>query len=296
MQKFVTLNGAKIAYSDVGQGTPIVCVHGWAMNKDTFTDLAHNLSNEFRVISIDLAGHGASRNTSGPYTIERAADDVYLLCEALDLTNIIALGWSMGMHVWWELISRYGEARLAGLVIEDMSPKIYNTDEWKYGTLNGRTIDGIDDMLDDMLQDWTTFSYRLVPRIFAKGLGGKWAALAESAMRDTLDNTPEIMASYWRSMAAQDYRALLPNIKSPTLIMRGGLSQLYGSGVADYLQQELKNSILMLFAQSGHAPHIEQPEQFTKTLANFAVGVQSVVKKSTQQSVNTKKGDHHVQV
>jgi len=270
MQKFATINGKKIAYTDVGQGQPIICVHGWAMHKDMFNGLSEGLSGQFRVISLDLAGHGASHDAKGPFTIERAADDLFALCESLELTNIIALGWSMGMHVWWDLISRYGEGRLAGLVIEDMSPKVYNTADWHHGTLNGRTVDGIEQMLEEMCQDWTTFSYRFVPRIFAKGLGDKWVALADRVMHDTLKNDPNIMASYWRSMAKQDYRSLLPNLKTPVFIARGGLSQLYGSDVADYLSQNIKQSEIVNFAQSGHAPHLEQPELFTKTLAVFA--------------------------
>lgn len=291
MQKIATLNGKKISYSDVGVGQPIVCIHGWAMHKGLFSSLADALSGDFRIISIDLAGHGESKLSQGPYTIESAADDVFLLCEMLNLTNVIGLGWSMGMHVWWEMIERHGEERLSGLVSEDMSPKVYNTKDWQNGTLNGRTIEGIEEMLDDMCKDWTTFTYRFVPRIFAKGLGNKWAALAERIMRDTLRNDPEIMASYWRSMSQKDYRSLLPEIKVPTLIARGGLSQLYGSGVADFMQATVPRAQITNFAQSGHAPHLEQPEAFTEMLANFARDNQK-----QEPKLSMKKGKHHVQV
>ena len=295
MQKFATLNGEIIAYSDIGQGQPIVCLHGWAMHKDMFSNLAESLSGQFRVICIDLAGHGNSKNAGGYYTIERAANDVSLLCEMLDLTDVIALGWSMGMHVWWEMIELYGVKRLSGLVSVDMSPKVYNTDTWKHGTLNGRTVDGIEDMLDEMCEDWTTFSYRFVPRIFARGLGGKWAALAEQVMRDTLQNDPKIMANYWRSMAKKDYRPLLAQLKTPTLIAHGELSQLYGQGVAEFIRDAIPNSQIINFAQSGHAPHLEQPEFFTQMLADFAVNPQTMANVSPQGQPIIK-GDHHVQI
>lgn len=287
MQKFATINGKKIAYSDVGEGQPIVCVHGWAMHKGLFSNLEDSLSGKFRVISIDLAGHGSSRNTEGPYTIERSATDVFLLCEMLDLEDIIAVGWSMGMHVWWEMIEQYGEEFLSGLVSIDMSPKVYNAQDWQHGTLSGRTVDGIEDMLTDMCKDWTTFTYRFVPRIFARGLGDKWASLAEKLMRDTLKNDPNIMANYWRSMTSKDYRLLLETINTPTLITRGERSQLYGLGAAEFMQKTLPQSQIIKFAQSGHAPHLEQPELFTETLAQFV--------RENQPSIQSpmKKGNHH---
>lgn len=295
MQKIATINGEKIAYSDVGKGQPIVCVHGWAMHKGMFSKLADSISAQFRIISLDLPGHGDSKSTLDPYTIERAGDALFALCSKLDLKNIIALGWSMGAHVWWDLIARHGEQRLAGLVIEDMSPKVYNTSTWKRGTLNGRTLDGIEEMLVEMQQDWTTFSYRFVPRIFAKGLGGKWAKIAERTMRDTLKNNPEIMADYWRSMAGQDFRSLLPKLTIPTLIAHGRLSQLYGKNVATYLQDNIPHSDLIGFAQSGHAPHLEQPELFTEMLANFAAKTQTAAQSQPRGQITTQ-GDHHVQI
>lgn len=295
MQKIATLNGEKIAYSDVGQGQPIVCVHGWSMHKGMFSDLAEALSGKYRVICIDLAGHGNSKNAQGPFTIERAANDLFLLCKNLGLQDIIGLGWSMGMHVWWEMIQQHGEKNLSGLISQDMSPKVYNTKDWQNGTLNGRTIDGIEDMLDDMCKDWTTFTYRFVPRIFAQDLGDKWAALAERLMRDTLRNDPKIMACYWRSMSSKDYRSLLPEIKTPTLIAHGGLSQLYGSGVAEFLHKELPHSQIVELAESGHAPHLEQPELFTEMLISFTTKIQTLVK-SSPQGQPIIKGEHHVHI
>ena len=266
MHKYLNINGEKIAYFDIGEGPALVCIHGWAVNAEQFMGLANE---QFRVIAIDLAGHGQSITAKGPYSIERAADDLFAIIEQLNLSDIYGLGWSMGAHVWWEMIAKYGESYLAGLIIEDMSPKVYNDENWKLGTLNGRTIAGIDTILADMQTDWTTFTYRFIPRIFAHQRGFQWAELAEKLVRVSLKNDPSIVCQYWQSMSTKDYRKLLPTIKSKTLIAHGERSQLYGSEVAEYLCQQLPNSKIVSFCDSGHAPHLEETEKFIQMLIDF---------------------------
>ena len=266
MHKYLNINGEKIAYFDIGDGPILFCIHGWAMNAEQFKALT---SDQYRVIAIDLAGHGESITAKGPYSIERAADDLFAIIEQLNLSDIYGLGWSMGAHVWWEMISKYGEGRLAGLIIEDMSPKVYNDQNWKLGTLNGRTNDGIEAMLADMQIDWTTFTYRFIPRIFAYQGGNHWAALAEKLVRVSLKNDPSIVGQYWQSMSTKDYRKLLPTIETKTLITHGERSQLYSAEVAKYLCQQLPNSEIVSFCDSGHAPHLEESEKFTQMLISF---------------------------
>lgn len=269
MHKYLTINEERIAYFDVGTGPVLVCIHGWAMNAGQFRNFAESLSDRCRIIGIDLAGHGESRSACGPYSIERAADDLAVLCEQLDLSNIIGLGWSMGMHVWWEMIAKYGEGKLAGLIVEDMSPKIYNDENWSLGTLNGRDIDGIEAMLADMQRDWTTFTYRFIPRVFARHRGDEWAELANELVHISLKNKASTMSDYWFSMANKDYRELLPSIKTKTLVIHGDLSQLYGPEVAEYLCQQLPDATKINFPNSGHVPHLEEPELFSTAIINF---------------------------
>ena len=266
MHKYLNINGEKIAYFDIGDGPILVCIHGWAMNAEQFKGLVNE---QFRVIAIDLAGHGQSLKAKGPYSIERAADDLFAILEQLNLTDIYGLGWSMGAHIWWEMIAKYGESHLAGLIVEDMSPKVYNDSNWKLGTLNGRTIAGIDAMLADMQTDWTTFTYRFIPRIFANQRGDYWAELAEKLVRVSLKNQTSIVCQYWQSMSKKDYRKLLPTIKTNTLVAHGELSQLYGPEVAEYLCQQIPNSKAVNFPDSGHAPHLEEPIHFIQVLINF---------------------------
>ena len=58
-----------ITYKITGKGRPLLFVHGWAMNAEVWSGLSDNLSSNYQVISIDLRGHGKSKQLDGPLTI-----------------------------------------------------------------------------------------------------------------------------------------------------------------------------------------------------------------------------------
>ena len=78
------------------------------------------------------------------------------------------------------------------------------------------------------------------------------------------------LAALWASLVRQDVRALLERIEHPTLVVHGAQSRLYGDDTADHLVAALPNASALRFDRSGHAPHLEQPELFNRTLRDFA--------------------------
>ena len=92
------------------------------------------LADDFRIIAIDLRGHGASPAANGAApTVERMAADVAELAEALDLEGAIGVGWSLGATVLWHVLAGPAAARFAGAVVVDMTARVRNDDEWDLG-------------------------------------------------------------------------------------------------------------------------------------------------------------------
>ena len=90
----VTLpDGAQIAWYDEGSGTPVVLLHGLMAHGGFYREQAP-LAADFRLINIDLRGHGASVHDGEQPTVERIAQDVTELCEKLDLKDAIGVGWT----------------------------------------------------------------------------------------------------------------------------------------------------------------------------------------------------------
>jgi pimeloyl-ACP methyl ester carboxylesterase len=102
--KLVRVNGIDIAYTEAGDGPPLVLLHGalassgpaWAGSPVAFVDHMHTLSEHFRVIAPDTRGSGATVHRGGPATFDVLADDVAALIQALGLDRPMLAGFSEG--------------------------------------------------------------------------------------------------------------------------------------------------------------------------------------------------------
>ncbi|VAX24918.1 hypothetical protein MNBD_NITROSPINAE03-396, partial [hydrothermal vent metagenome] len=79
-----------------GSGPAIVMIHGWGQTGRAFDPLSNLLKPDFRVITVDLAGHGTAKDEPGPYTFTRYCDDIAVVVRQLGLDKFHLLGWSMG--------------------------------------------------------------------------------------------------------------------------------------------------------------------------------------------------------
>lgn len=268
-------DGTQLAVDDRGAGPAILLVHGWAVHGGFFAPLQAALQTEFRVITPDLRGHGLSAGQPGPATMDALADDLAALMEAMDLTNTVALGWSMGAMALWRMIERHGASRLAGLVIEDMSPRILNAPGWSLGMTNGLDAPSSARAVSAMRQDWPGHAAAFAPHMFAHGSAAQHGDLIAWSVAEIAAHDPEIMASFWASMARQDFRTLLPSIRIPTLVLYGERSHAYSPETSRFLVETMPEAGRLGFARSGHAPHLEEPERFSQAVADFARRVQA---------------------
>ena len=92
------VDGVRLAYDDVGRrdGVPLVFIHGWTANRHRWDDQLGHLAGRYRVISLDLRGHGDSDFTPAPYTIRGLAREVLGLLDGLGVYRLVPVGHSMG--------------------------------------------------------------------------------------------------------------------------------------------------------------------------------------------------------
>ena len=120
----VSSDGAAIAYRTLGDPTarPLLLVHGWAQSSACWgPDLLAELATRFRVVAMDLRGHGHSTVAAEGYdSAAQWADDVEAVLDAAgigDGAGAILLGWSYGGIVVSDYLAARGEGRVAGLVL-----------------------------------------------------------------------------------------------------------------------------------------------------------------------------------
>jgi pimeloyl-ACP methyl ester carboxylesterase len=264
LQQFIASDGVKIAYRDEGAGRPIVLLHGFMAHGGFFRGQAP-LAADYRLIAIDLRGHGASPANGHVPGVERIAADVAELMTALDLEDAIGVGWSLGATVLWHVLAGAAGSRFAGAVIVDMTARVRNDPHWSLGL----SQDICDARRDAIRDDFPAFAAGAGQAMFAQPVRAELQGVADWASAEFARNDPAAMAAIWASLVDQDQRPLIAGIRQPTLIVHGGRSQLYGDGTAAHLAATLPDARVLRFEASGHAPHLEEPERFNRALAAF---------------------------
>ena len=251
-----------------------------------FSQQVSDLSKYFRVIVPDLRGHGRSSPLLDGQGLPTLTDDVEELLKKLDLSNVVLIGWSMGAMLAWGVLQGPESTRIERLVTIDMVPRLLNDADWKFGLRDGEDASAFLPATKRMVDDWPGFTRFFVPRIFARGCLKERQGLADQIIGETEQNDAGSMARLWMSMADQDFRDDLSKIKVPTLIICGVLSQLYSEAANDWVVDQIQNARRVDFANSGHAPHLEEPEIFTREIKQFADEIGNCVGGRTLDAVS----------
>jgi pimeloyl-ACP methyl ester carboxylesterase len=106
-----TSNGDISIRQSQGTGMPLLLLHGSGASKDVFhRQFADPMADRYRMIAIDLPGHGASSNADDPqaaYTLQAMANTVGEVIDKLGISHVAVFGWSLGGHVAIELMERH---------------------------------------------------------------------------------------------------------------------------------------------------------------------------------------------
>ena len=124
ISRVLSPDGVYIAYDTRGAGSPVlVLVHGWSCDRTYWTGQADALATDYRVVTLDLAGHGASGPNRSDWTIEAFGADVATVVEKLDLRDVILVGHSMGADVVTDAARRL-PGRVKGVIWLDQYNEI----------------------------------------------------------------------------------------------------------------------------------------------------------------------------
>ena len=172
----------------------------------------------------------------------------------------------MGASVAYAMIARHGTARLCGLVVEDMTPRVLNDAEWSLGTRDGLAQTRNAAIIAGMESRWPETAQSIMQGIFAANEEPD-AALSAWAAREIAGADAQAMRAMWISLTNQDFRPLLPQIDIPVTLAYGAQSRLYDRRVALWQADQLPRGRAICFERSGHAPHLEEPEGFNAMLS-----------------------------
>ena len=261
--------GGKLDFDDQGKGPAIVFLHGWSLGKEAFGKQLRELCERYRVIVPDMRGHGNSKKFVNGDGIDTLASDLERLLVELNLTDAVLVGWSMGALVAWQTATGPQRGRIRGIVTIDMVPRVLNGDGWQHGLRAGTHLYDVDIDLTKMRDDWRAFTRAYVPMVFASGMAIERRELIDQMLELVADNDLESMTNLWHTLVHADFVDTVQELDIPTLITYGALSQIYSEEAATWMDEHIPLSRRVCFAQSGHAPHLEEPQRFNQALAAF---------------------------
>ena len=244
----------------------LVLLHGWAMNLRVFDALAESLTPDFRVLAIDLPGHGRSAE---PWALQRDGWTLERLAAAIGPRlppDALLLGWSLGGQVALQL-ALDAPTRFAALALVSTTPRFAAGDDWSHGIAAGVLAQFARHLGGD---------YRATVRDFldlqVRGSGDAPATLAalQAALFSHGEATPAVLARALEVLRNADLRGRLGQVAPPALVLGGQYDRVTPPGAARALAAALPRGRHHEFARCGHAPFLSHAAQFASTLRAFA--------------------------
>ena len=243
-----------------GRGAPLVLLHGWAVNRRVFEDLAARLSPRFEVHSVDLPGHGDSAG------IGCDPDPGAIAARVFDAVpdGAVWVGWSLGGMIALAGALTAPE-RIRALVMVASSPRFSRTDGWRHA-MEAETIGRFADRLREdygaALWDYLALQFpgagRSDPRVRAL----HEAQSAAPPARDAITAGERILLD-------ADLRAASAGVRVPSLLVTGALDAMVLAKVAADWTAIWPELATERIAGAAHSPFNTHPEAFIDALDRF---------------------------
>lgn len=267
-----TKDGAKIYYEDHGKGQPIVLVHGWLCSSKFWQKNVPELAKEFRVVTLDLRGHGNSSKTLSGHTIEQYGRDVRSVIELLDLRNFTLVGWSLGGPVvlsYYEQFGKDGRVKALGLVDSDPFP--FSPADWNSHALQNYNYNAMNATFLALASDPKKFTTAFTGRMFKQKPSD---ADVDWVVAELIKTPPWIAIAIYSDFVMSDYAKTLPIVKIPLLVFAAD-SGVFPKGIAmgKALAGMAPRGTFVPIEDGGHVLFYEQAQKFNSTLAGFVKGL-----------------------
>lgn len=267
----VLVHGQRIAYLDVGAGPPVILIHGFGGSMWQWEYQQHQLSQHFRVLTLDLPGAGLSDKPDIDYRPDQMLDFFVGFMDAAKIPQATLVGNSMGAGLAIGMALTH-PTRVAKLVLVDglpqhvmeklTSPSVRRALEssapsWLVSF--GNTLFGglmIESVLQEIVHDPTL----LTPAVLERSNRNRQLPGLIKPIMAVRENLP-----LWES----GFATRLGTITHPTLVLWGEEDRVFPIAVGEELHQTIKGSRFIRIPKAGHIPQWERPDLVNQTLITF---------------------------
>ncbi|MBS0152609.1 MAG: alpha/beta fold hydrolase [Nitrospira sp.] len=254
------VNGITLAFNDQGTGFPLVFLHAFPLNRTMWGDQEKTLSPQFRVLAIDLRGHGESDAPLWHYSLDQAVDDIRGLLDHLSIKQAVFVGLSMGGYILLAFYRKYSE-RVKGMILADTRAQA-DTEDGKRARFEMAQI--------AYKQGASAIADIMIPKLLTPGTIQTRPELVQRVRRMIEGNQVSGIAGDLMAMAERpDSVPFLQQIRCPTQIIVGELDVPTPPVDARLMADRIPYASLSVIPGAGHLSNLEQPDRFNETVRAF---------------------------
>ena len=262
---FAKVGRAKLYYEIMGEGPPLVLIHGGMVDRRMWDDQFEAFARHFRVIRYDARQHGKSRSRPEVYTDH---DDLYALLKQLDIDKAFIMGLSMGGRIAIDFTLKYPEMVRALIpVAPGLSGYGITGEKVNENTAAFLAAYGAGDLtqaVEWMQRSWTDGPQRTPADV---------DPLVRERVREML------AGGVWRMQYQRQAQRLEPpavgrlsEIRAPTLAIVGDLDMPDILVIVDLLIKEIPGARKVVIPGTAHMVNMERPAEFNRAVFEFLAG------------------------
>ncbi|HUI52440.1 MAG TPA: alpha/beta hydrolase [Terriglobales bacterium] len=259
----VSANNLTFNYEQQGSGEPLILIPFLSADNACYAFQVAEYSKHFTCISLDLRGTGESDKPDTPYTTETLADDVAAFMRALDIPKAHISGLSLGAAVGIWLAAKHPE------LVQSLSLHSgwHKTDAFVKAFIESLQIvaKALNSVPETTIR--AIFPWCLTPELYASK-PEYVESLAAFVRSRPAQSVPSFLLQS-NAVLTHDADAQLSGIAAPTLITFGRHDMVTSLRFAEPMTQKIRNSELVVFESSSHAPIYEQVEEFNSKALDF---------------------------
>jgi pimeloyl-[acyl-carrier protein] methyl ester esterase len=250
----------------VGEGPPLVLIHGWGLHGGVFAPLVARLSGRYQLHLPDLPGHGYSRDDGTPLTLHAC------VAETLARTPPAAwLGWSLGGLFALHAASVSPQVR--ALVLIAATPRFVRGDNWPHAV----EPSVFEQFGKDLEQDYRGTLERFLA---LDTIGSEHARAELRTLKDNLyargEPVPQALQQGLALLEQSDLRTVLPELSIPSLWISGHRDRLVSPAAMREASAMAPSSRYFDIAGGGHAPFLGHADQVADEISDFMAGIEHV--------------------
>lgn len=255
------MRGTEIAFTEAGEGIPVVLLHGYPFDKAMWSGQSEALAAAgFRAIAPDLRGLGETKSSSEVASMDDMARDTAALLDYLGVEKAVIGGLSMGGYVAFEFMHLF-PTRVLGLVLAGTRAPADSEPEKAGREQQAQTM---------LRAGMVPISIATLPKLLAQRTLAEKPDVVKRIRAMITRSDPKGAAAAQRGMAARrDYTGDLPNINVPTLIIVGREDSIRPVADAESMHRGIRDSRLEIIDDAAHMTNMEQPEAFNRAVIDF---------------------------